>query len=349
MRYEDALMDMARRQSGLVAKFQIHDLGLTCEDWRYARRSGRWRVLSPRLIAARASPESSVQRALAAVLDASPGGMLHGPSALAWWGIGGFNLAKIHVARPRDLSSCRSELASLHQLRDIRPQDVAVLRGVPTETPLRAIWVIAARYASRTNEQLVQLGVEKVGTLLDAAHRKGLVTWCALRAIVEAEVTSAFVHGGLAQRGRSGTVVMREASRLRPPGSSPTESRLEAKFEELIMSSGLPRLRRQVVVGEDQPIGRADFRGEDLPLVCEINSVTFHTTPSDREADEGRYLAYTTAGLTVAVIWEDDLFRRQRAVVETVRRACKAARRGEHSVFHSPSCPWPGRAPDAAA
>jgi very-short-patch-repair endonuclease len=329
MHWEDRLRELAGTQEGLVARLHLAQHGLMSEHWRRLKHSGRWDILSCRVIRSRGAPESDTQRALAAVLDASPGAALHGPTALAWFGMPGYSLAHLRLMRPFNLSSTRPKLGTLHQLRDLRPHDVVVVRGVPTETALRAIWVEAARYA---RPALADIGYERIGRLLDQAHRKGLVTWAALHEMVED------IH----ERGRSGTVIMRALADERPPGSSPTESRNEDQFEKLLANAGVPPLRRQVVVGGHEAIGRADFRDATLPLAVEINSLSFHTTPSDREADKDRYRRLNDAGFTVAVIWDDDLWTRTSAVLRTVADARQRARRRDRVVLHSPGCPWPG-------
>lgn len=331
MTWEQRLREHAETQEGLIAKFHLPDLDCTWDHWSRARGNRRWEALTSRVLRLRGSPESDAQRALAAVLDASPGGMLHGKSALAWWGLRGYNLVPIHVARPRNLSGAHPKLARLHELRDIRPHDVAVVRGVATETPLRAIWAEAVPYASRRSPEKVERGIQRIGRLLDDAHRQGLVTWSALHEIVDE------IH----ERGRAGSVIMKALAEARPPGSSPAESRNEERLEKIITDVGAPPLRRQVVSGGHTPIGRADFRDRELPLVVEVNSLTFHTTPSDREADKLRYRRFNDAGFTVAVIWEDDLWTHPREVVRTIAEARRHARAGHRIVLHSPSLPWP--------
>lgn len=254
--------------------------------------------------------------------------MLHGRSALAWWGLRGYDLRSIHVARPRYLSGAVAHLAVLHVLRDVRSHDLVVARGVPTETVMRAIWTEAARYAA---EPLFEAGLDKIGRLLDEAHRLNLVTWAAVHEMV----------ADIRERGRSGTLIMKALAKARPPGSSPTESRNEDRLEKILADAGAPPLRRQPLVGGHEPIGRADFRDPDLALVVEVNSLTFHTTPTDREADKMRYQRFNDAGLSVAVIWEDDLWSRPTAVLDTLTDARRHARAGDRVVVHSPSCPWP--------
>lgn len=328
MDWEDRFRALACSQEGLVAKLHVPTLGCTAQHWWRARRNGRWDLLSPRVLRLRGTPESDAQRTLAAVLDASPEAMLHGPSALAWWGMGRYDLRTIHVARPRHLSGATANLGKLHMLRDVRPHDMVIVRGVPTETALRAIWTEAARYASA---RLVEVGLELMGRLLDNAHRLGLVTWAGLHEMVED------IH----EKGRAGTLIMRMLAETRPPGSSPTESRNEDRLEKILANAGVAPLRRQPVLGGHEPIGRADFRDHDLPLAVEVNSLTFHTTPSDRDADKVRYRRFNDAGLMVVVIWEDDLWGRPKVVVDTVAKGRALAQSGNRHVIHSPACPWP--------
>ena len=134
---------------------------------------------------------------------------------------------------------------------------------------------------------------------------------------------------------------MRELAEQRQPGSAPTESRNEDRFEGVLADAGIPAMARQRAVGGSAPIGRVDFSDLELPLVAEVNSLAHHSLPSDQRADEIRYAALVEAGFTVAVLWENDLWSRPSNVVETVRESRSRARRGEASVVHSHSCPWP--------
>lgn len=328
MHWEARLRAMASTQAGLIAKIHLRHLDLSSREWCEARRNGRWEPLSARVMRLRGTPESDEQRVLAAVLDAAPGAALHGSSTLAWFGMSGFDLRTIKVARARGRAGVRSPLGEVHRLRALRAHHLIVARGVPTQTPLRAIWSEAARLA---RPDLFDVAIDRVGRLLDDAHVKKLVTWAALHEMV----------GDIRERGRAGTTIMRALAAERPPGSSPTESRNEDQLEKILANAGARPLRRQVVVGGHEPIGRSDHVDDELPLVVEVNSLTFHTSPSDRAADELRYRRFNEAGFTVAVIWEDDLWSRRSWVIDTVARARRMAKAGDRTVLHSPACPWP--------
>lgn len=328
MHWEERFRRLAATQDGVVGIDQVPQIDCDNEQWWRARRSRGWEALSRRVIRVHGSPETERQRVLAGVLDAGCEAVLFAASTLAWFGLRGFDLSTIHVARTRGRTNRPCTLAVTHRLRDVRPHDLVVVRGVPTVSALRAIWAEAARFSS---ERRYELGVKRIGRLLDDAHNAHLLTWAALHESLE----------GLQRSGRAGTRVMREAARKRQPGSSPTESKNEDRFEEVLADAGRPPMQRQVVVGGHEVIGRTDFRDPELPVVAEVNSPAFHSSPSDQESDQRRYAAMVDAGFSVAVVWEQDLWGGTASVVKTVDEARRAARRGEAEVFHSASCPWP--------
>lgn len=328
MHWETRFRHLAALQDGVVGIDQTRSIGCDSHHWWRARRSGRWEALSRRVLRLDGTVPTDRQRVLAGILDAGGGAALHGPSTLAWCGMRTYDLATIHVARTRGTTNGPCRLAVAHRLRDVRAHDVTTIRGVPTVTPLRAIWAEAARYSS---ERRYERGLVRIGRLLDDAHNAHLLTWAALHESLD----------GLQRSGRAGTRLMRELAKKRQPGSSPTESKNEDRFEAVLADANRQPLQRQVVVGGHEVIGRADFRDPELPLVAEVNSPAFHSSPSDQEADERRYAAMVDAGFAVAVVWEDDLWGNTASVVATVDQARRAARAGQPEIFHSASCPWP--------
>jgi hypothetical protein len=80
-------------------------------------------------------------------------------------------------------------------------------------------------------------------------------------------------------------------------------------------------------------------------VVVEVNSLVFHSTPSDQHADEERYAELVTAGYTVVVVWEDALWSNTPSVVAAVALGRRHARGGDPVIIHTVGCPWPA-APD---
>lgn len=327
MHWEARLRRLAALQWGVIGIHQMGHVGGDHRWWSNARRNGRWEPLSNHVLRADGTPATVEQRAFAGVLDAGPTAFLTDESALAWFGVRNRSLEPVQVARRRGTSNRSVALARAHRLRDVRACDVVVVRGLPVLSPIRAAWCEAARLSSLPEEW----AVPRLGRVVDDLHRAHLLTWDQLHDSIRC----------LGRRGRSGTTLMRAAAVGREPGTSATESRLEDQLVEVLEDAGAAPLVPQVVVGSDHPIGRTDFRDPDLAMVAEVNSLTFHTTPSDRDADRRRYGQLVAAGFAVAVVWEDDLWSNRSDVVRVVAEARDAARAGRPDVFHTAACPWP--------
>jgi len=327
MHWEEKFVEVASHHEGLVAVQHLPEIGCSSIEWWRAIRTGRWMLESARVMRSTSAPDSVARRVLGAVLDAGPCAVLHAETALAWQGMRGFDLRRLHTARPRGLTRLTPELSVPHHLRRLRAHDVVVVHGVPSETALRAIWAIAERYASPAR---FEAGFKRIGAILDAAHRLDLVGWEALAESVD----------GLRERGRSGTRLMRELSAARPPGSSPAESTTEDRLNTHLLAAGERPLHRQRVLGGHEPIGRIDYSDLDVPAAVEVNSLTFHTTPTDRANDELRYRRLMQAGFAVGAVWEPDVWSRPDAAVRTVVETRRYAAAHEPIVLHSPGCPW---------
>ena len=155
------LFEIAGACDGLVANFHLAERFDPREHVRTrALRTGRWEAHTGRLLRSVSAPVTTAQRVRAAVLDAGPGTILFGPSTPAWSGLGGYQLARLHVARGRGAGATRSELAPMHHLRGPRAHHVAVIDGIVTQSVLRAIWCEAAHYAS---PRRVEIGPPRIG------------------------------------------------------------------------------------------------------------------------------------------------------------------------------------------
>lgn len=328
MHWEARFRELAAGQDGLIGIDQLPSIDCDSRHWGRARRNGRWSAPSHRVLSLVGSASTDGQRCRAAVLDAGGRAVLCGESTLAWCGLRGFDLSTVHVTRRRGTTNKPARLARVHRLRDLDDSEICLIRGMPTVTPLRAIWSEASRYA---NERWHERGLVRIGRLLDDANRLKLVTWAELHQSID----------NLQRRGRAGTRLLRELAADRQPGTAPTESRNEDQFEAILAGAGSRPFVRQRLVGGTGPVGRTDHRDPELPVVVEVNSLAFHSLPSDRRADEERYAALVEAGFTVAVIWEDDLWSRQRNVIDTVAEVRRRGRVGEPAVIHSAGCPWP--------
>lgn len=140
------LTRLAAGQHGVFSLAQAAEYGLDSRWVARAVRSGRLRRLSSAVLAVDGAPETRGLRAMAAVLDAGHPALLNGGSALAWWGVAGFDLDPVHVVRRYgNGSSRRSSLGVVHATRDLPEALTTRLDGVPIVRPELAL-LQAARF-----------------------------------------------------------------------------------------------------------------------------------------------------------------------------------------------------------
>jgi Protein of unknown function (DUF559) len=303
-------LDLARladRQHGLVATYQAADVGLSKQAMARRRQGADWESLTPRVLRRTGSPATGAQRAMAAVLDAGPAAWLGYTSAAWWWGVPGFRLDPVHSTRRKGVGRRRATLAIVHDITDIEPRHVTILRGVPIVRPELMVYELCA--------VLHPLRAERA---LDNAWSRRLVSGRSLRRVL----------ADLAEQGRNGTTVLRALLDQRGNDYVPPASNLEARFVSLLRGAGERPMRSQVDLGSDDAwTGRVDFLDDDVPLVVEIQSQKYHAALCDREADERRLSALSAAGFVVIQVWDDQVWHDGTRVVETIRTARRTLRR----------------------
>jgi very-short-patch-repair endonuclease len=292
MRLDDQLHRLAAGQYGLLASWQITALGATKQELHRLRRAGPWEPLSARVLGVVGAPPSEERTFMAGVLDASPGAVLNGPAAARMWGAPGFGATPVHVARPKGISRRPSSLAVVHEVVDLDPSQVKVLRGIPVVSPSRVVCELAGTHPHRAERVLDRFWSER---LLDGRT---------FRRTVEQ----------LKDRGRRGSTLFRELDAARGPGYIPPASSLEMRFMEICLWS----MRRQVDSGDEEWCGRVDFRDASLPLVVEIQSERYHRALVDKAADAARRARLEAAGFVVVEVWDTDVWHRPQLVNERI-------------------------------
>jgi very-short-patch-repair endonuclease len=176
---------------------------------------------------------------------------------------------------------------------------VTVLDGVPIVRPERAIFELCASTHPLRAERA-----------LDTGSAKSLYSGDSLRRI----------HKQLARSGRTGTVLLRELLRARPPGWIPPASNLEARFASITREAMLGEWRRQVNLGDDAHwCGRVDFLSTKWPVVVEVQSERYHTELSDQRHDAARKQELEDAGLVVVEVWDTQVWHRKHEVITAIR------------------------------
>lgn len=300
-----SIHEFAARQHGLVLVSQVRAAGYSRSALRNAVGSRHLEIVTRRVLRVPGAPTTSLQRIMVAVLDASPGAFACGPAAAALWGLPGFDLRAVHLVRMRGISRRPATGAILHEVLDLLPHHVTVLDGIPVVRPERAIFELCGSAHPKRAERA-----------LDSAWSRRLLSGRSLRA----------THAELAERGRSGTVVLRELLRNRPLDYVPPASNLEGRFADILADNGEPAMRRQIDTGGDVWIGRVDFSDERLPLVVEVQSERFHSALCDRRDDARRLERLRAAGFVVVEVTDAQVWRHPFEVVEAVRAARRQLR-----------------------
>lgn len=287
------VLELFADQYSVVGRHQLRDRCTPAERRRLVRHPDI-ELVGPRVLRHRAGVPDLGQQLSVPVLDAGRGALLWGRAATHWWGFGRFRAFPVHVAKPKD-GTRGQHLGIVHTTRVIDPdRDVTTHRGIPIVRPERLLLWLARADTERYGHEIGALRLERT---LDHAWREGLVDGHRIHDL-------AIRCSG---KGNSGIVILRELLESRPPDYRPTDSNLEKRWEEVVGEMA-GSFRRQVVLGDDAPIGRFDQVHVDRPLVVEIHSEKFHTMPSDIADDERRLAALVAAGFGVVVYWEHDIW-----------------------------------------
>lgn len=291
---------LSERQHGLALISQARAAGMTRSAQRHAVASGRLEQVTARLLRVPGAPRTDRQQVLAAALDAGPRAYAYPPTAAALWGLPGYRLAPVHVARPTGLSGRRSDLAVVHAVAGLGDRHVTALDGVPCVRPE----VVVLHLCGSTYP-------ERAASALDNLWRRRLLSGRSLRAALD----------DLAASGRNGVTIMRELLAKRGDDYVPPASNLERRFATILERAGEPAMRCQVDSGDDRWVGRVDFRDERRPLVVEVQSEMYHSALVDKEHDERRLADLEAAGFEVVEVTDEQVWHRADEVVAAVREA----------------------------
>lgn len=321
----EPVLELLRRQAGVIARYQIREFERDRERRRSVYDDRHLESLTPRVLRHLAVPCDRKQLVMSAVLDAGAGARLWGKSGATWFGFGRERLLPAHVAIDR-ARRYGSSLGQMHLVTGMDERDLTHHLDVPVARPELIVLWLAGAWTHRYGHEIALDRTQKV---LDQAWRQRLID-------------GSYVHELAARsggRGRSGIVVFRQALEARPPHYQPAGSRLEERFEEMLPTSVRRRLRRQVTVDVEPVIRTVDYRVDGLPLIVEINGETWHSSLTDRSADEDRYRHLLSLGYSVLVFWEHDIWHDSSAVVDAMLR--RTARADEEPTLHRPTpAPW---------
>jgi len=297
----DELCRLSASQHGLVTFNQARGVGLTESAWRHQLATGSWEAISRRIARRAGAPVTCSQHLLAAVLDAAPDAYISHGSAAALWGLPGFRAEPIELMVLRGRRDRRGLPATIHRPRHLPQPFAAEIDGVPVVRPALLLLQLAP-----------QVSPERLKRLLDALWNRRLLSGRSVRREL----------AELMHRGRCGTVALRYLLDSLPDDYVPPASGLEGRFAQILADAGLPQMRRQVDLGDDERwCGRVDFLDVRLPLVIEVDSERYHSALSSELDDVARQRRLEAAGYFVERVTDFQVWHRPGEVVAIVHAA----------------------------
>jgi len=293
------ILSLTSTQGGAASRGQLRSIGVEGRAIRRLVSAGDLIAKGPEVVIAAGTPPSSELDVIAASLDAAPSAVTH-TTAAAWWGVAGFNLRPIQIAREHRGLGRPSLADRIHVVRSLPEAWTTVHRGVRVARPELAVLHLCGT---------IDLG--RAARALDNAWAMRLLSGRSLVALL----------AEYGEHGRNGTAILRQLVDERGPGYTPPTTNLESRFRDLLAPECLPRMRMQVDSGGERWSGRVDFRAEDLPLVVEVQSERYHSSLSDREADARRTAALEADGFVVLEVTDTAVWQDGRGVADKIRAA----------------------------
>ncbi|MFQ5522461.1 MAG: AbiEi antitoxin N-terminal domain-containing protein [Acidimicrobiia bacterium] len=298
---EASILSRAQTKGGVISRAEMLALGMSATTLKRRLAEG-WLVpvarglyVLPGVLLSERSTLVAATTALGAVASHESAARLHG--------LDGLDPRRITVSVPvRRTNRFRGVI--VHQLTDLRKEDVTAIDGIPTTTITRTIIDLAA-----------VLPEEKLAEILDQAVRRGMTTYGAVAEDLES----------LARRGKRGVVKLRRVLAPRLGGTFVSESTLESRLLQVLRDGGLPLPDTQFRPPWLRHMnGRVDLAYPTAQVIVEGDSLKWHGTPEAFQADRQRdNLAQLAGWIILRFTWED-ITKRPAYVVATVRRALKA-------------------------
>jgi len=266
-----AIADLAERQRGHVARWQLLELGLSPDAIAYRVRGGRLLRVYPGVYAVGHRRPHPVDRSMAALLACGPGAVLSHASAASLWGFfkrweEPFEVTVARDRRPKDIRVHRCQLTPADKKRQL---------GIPVTSPARTVLDCAPRVwnVDRFVKDALLSPWLKEGQLADAIRR--------------------YPHHPAAPR-------VREAAF---GGRCMTHSDLEDKFVAFLKRFGIKMPEFQFPL--DGRVLDAFFPDEGV--IVELDSWRFHRDRATFERDREKDARAAANGLVTVRITHDRL------------------------------------------
>jgi very-short-patch-repair endonuclease len=249
---EDACLNLAETQRGLITSAQALAMGMSRGALRWRRESNRWRALLPGVYALTEAEDAWLQKLEAARLWTGDG-IVVGRSSAALWGLDGIPTGSIEIAT---ITRKRHPRVTVHHRANIAVEDLIRHRGFLVTTPTRTLIDLSG-----------VLDEASLTGALDSALRQALTFTPLLRSRLAL----------LGTKGRHGTAVLKNLLAEREIASGQTESPLEIKVERSLRRHGLdPPERQYTVTCMDGSHVRLDFAWPEQKVGIEADGFRWH-------------------------------------------------------------------------
>jgi very-short-patch-repair endonuclease len=281
------VLELADRQFGVVARWQLEECGLTGATVSRWVAAGRLQRIYPRVYAVGHRALTIEGKLLAAILYAGPGAALSHESAAHWWRLLSHLPGSIHVCTPKR----RRSLPAVRTHRS-RGFERVLHRGLPVTTVPR--------------------------TLVDLAH--AAPTTILRGAVAEADFLRILdldaIDATLTER-RPGSARLKQALELHRPEYARTRSDLEDELLDLCRRYSLPFPEVNLKLCGYT----VDALWRDARVVVEVDGRSGHGTIARMERDRQRDLALRAAGFSVHRYTWRQMTTRSKLVAADLRRA----------------------------
>jgi very-short-patch-repair endonuclease len=293
---DQTLWAHARKQHGVVARWQLVRLGFTRSAIEKALKAGRLHRTEWRGVYSVGRPGVSAHgRLMGAVLSCGDSAVLSHQSAGALWRISAYDGPEVFLSVPAVGSRKKRKGMTVHR-RNLASRDLDRQYDIPVTSPTRTIIDLSAGRDRATAERLI-----------NRADARNLVRADTLRAELEHHRGERGVPLLLAVLDRDAFVV--------------ADSDLERLFVPLALRAGLPKPHSQRRLGR----GRVDFWFPTLNLVVECDSLRYHRTKEQQAEDRARDHEHLLAGRTYIRFTHHQVARDPEYVIRVLVRLRAAA------------------------
>jgi hypothetical protein len=304
-----AIVAVAGRQHGVFARQQWLDLEGTDDGLCWRMATGALTDEGPGVYGFAGWPASWSRELWRAWLLAGPHAVVAHEAAASLHRAYPFpRFGRLELSVPHG-DHHRPSIALVHQPRDLTPDQITVIDGLPTTTLARTFCDLAA-HTSR----------ERLGRAIEQAE---LERKCRISEVFE-------LYERLKKPGKPGFGLLASVLAVRMPGFVVPESELERMFRRLLTRFGLPQPRWQTPLPWD-PRRRADGHWVGTPELLELDSRTWHGRQDQMTADRKRDREARRHGYHINRFTYEEVKHEPSSVAADVREILASTRTGGHS------------------